>query len=58
VKQVFLFLSLLTISAGAYLKFFYDVPDDQEQINFFVSRFLIIAGISSLLTNLFWKARS
>jgi hypothetical protein len=58
VKQVFLFLSLVVISVGAYLKFFYDVPDSQEQINFFVSWFLIIVGISSLLINLFWKTRA
>ena len=57
-KQVFLFLSLVVISVGAYLKFFYDVPDSQEQINFFVSWFLIIVGISSLLINLFWKTRA
>jgi hypothetical protein len=49
---------LLVIAAGAYLKFIYDVPDNQEQINFFVSWFLIIVGISSLLINLFWKTRS
>jgi hypothetical protein len=55
VKQIFLFISLIVICIGAYLKFFYDVPDSQETINFFVSWFLIIVGIASLLINLFWK---
>ena len=54
-KQIFLFISLIVVGIGAYLKFFYDVPDSQEAINFFVSWFLIIAGIASLLVNLFWK---
>ena len=54
-KQIFLFISLIVIGIGAYLKFFYDVPDNQETINFFVSWFLIIVGIASVLINLFWK---
>jgi hypothetical protein len=54
-KQVFLFISFAIVGVGIYLKFFYDVPDNQEVINFFVSWFLIIIGISSLLMNLFWK---
>ena len=54
-KQVFLFISLAIVGAGIYLKFFYDVPDNQEVINFFVSWFLIIIGISSMLINVFWK---
>ena len=54
-KQIFLFISLIVIGIGAYLKFFYDVPDSQEAINFFVSWFLIVVGIASLLINLFWK---
>jgi predicted oxidoreductase (fatty acid repression mutant protein) len=58
VKQIFVFLSLLVVGVGAYLKFFNDVPDNQEQINFFVSWFLIIVGISSLLINLFWNTRT
>ncbi len=57
-KQIFVFLSLLVVGVGAYLKVFYDVPDNQEQINFFVSWFLIIVGISSLLINLFWNTRA
>ena len=56
-KQVFLFISLAIVGAGIYLKFFYDVPDNQEVINFFVSWFLIIIGISSMLINLFWKTQ-
>ena len=54
-KQTFLFISLAVIGAGLYLKLFYDVPDSQEAINFFVSWFLIIAGLSSLLINLLWQ---
>jgi len=54
-KQVFLFVSLAIAGVGIYLKFFFDVPDNQEVINFFVSWFLIIIGISSILINLFWK---
>jgi hypothetical protein len=53
-RRVFLFVSLAIIDIGLYLKFFYDVPDSQETINFFTSWFLIIVGISSLLINLFW----
>ena len=54
-KNIFLFISIIIIGIGAYLKFVYDVPDNQESINFFVSWFLIIVGISSILINLFWK---
>jgi hypothetical protein len=57
VKQIFLFVSLVVIGAGVYLKFIYDVPDNQEEINFFVSWFLMIVGVSSLLINLLWKTR-
>ncbi len=56
-KQIFLFVSLAIIGFGLYLKFFYDVPDEQITINFFVSWFLIIVGTSSLLTNLFWSSK-
>ena len=54
-RQIFLFVSLAVLGFGLYLKFFYDVPDVQTQINFFVSWFLIIVGVSSLLINLFWS---
>lgn len=54
-RQIFLFISLAVLGFGLYLKFFYDVPDSQTQINFFVSGFLIIAAIASLLMNLFWS---
>lgn len=54
-KQIFLFISIAIICIGLYLKLFYDVPDAQEQINFFVSWFLIIVGAGSLLINLFWS---
>jgi len=54
-KQVILFISLAIVGVGIYLKFFFDVPDNQEVINFLVSWFLIIIGISSILINVFWK---
>ncbi len=54
-KQIFLFVSLAVLGFGLYLKFFYDTPDSQIQINFFVSWFLIIVAIASLLMNLFWS---
>ncbi len=54
-RQIFLFVSLAVLGFGAYLKFFYDVPDAQIQINFFVGWFLIIVGVASLLMNLFWS---
>lgn len=53
-KQIFTFVSLAIIGIGLYLKFFYDVPDSQTAVNFFVSGFFIIVGISSLLINFFW----
>ncbi len=53
-RQIFFFVSLIIMGAGLYLKFFYDVPDSQESINFFTSWFFIIIGISSLLINYFW----
>ena len=53
-RQIFIFISLAVLGFGLYLRFFYDVPDSQAQINLFVSYFLIIVGISSLLMNLFW----
>ncbi len=55
-RQIFLFISLAVIGFGLYLKFFYDVPDSQTQINFFVGGFLIIVGTSSLLVNIFWSS--
>jgi hypothetical protein len=54
-RQIFLFISLAVLGFGLYLKFFYDVPDSQIQINFFVSWFLIIVAAASLLMNLFWS---
>ena len=56
-RQIFLFVSLAIVGFGLYLKFFYDTPDDQITINFFVSLFLIIVGTASLLTNLFWSSK-
>lgn len=55
-RQIFLLLSLAVVGFGLYLKFFYDVPDEQITINFFVSWFLIIVGISSLLLNVVWNS--
>ena len=55
-KQVFFFISLAVLGFGLYLKLFYDVPDAQTDINFFVSWFLIIVGVASMLINLFWTA--
>lgn len=55
-RQIFLFVSLAVVGFGVYLKYLYDVPDSQETINFFVSGFLIIVGVGSLLVNLFWKS--
>jgi hypothetical protein len=57
-KQVFYFISIALIGLGIYLKYFYDVPDVQETVNFFVSWFLIIIGASSLLINLSWGNKS
>ncbi len=54
-KQIFFFISLIVLGFGLYLKLFYDVPDAQTTINFFVSWFLIIIGVSSMLINLFWN---
>jgi Na+-transporting methylmalonyl-CoA/oxaloacetate decarboxylase gamma subunit len=54
-RHVFLVLSIVVLAMGAYLKLFYDVPDGQETINFFVSGVLLIVGVSSLLVNVFWK---
>ncbi len=56
-KQIFIFISLAVLGFGLYLKFFYDVPDSQLQINFSVSWFLIIVGIASLLINIFWNKK-
>ena len=56
-RQIFLFVSLAILCFGLYLRLFYDVPDSQEKINFFVSWFLIIIGISSLLINLLWDTK-
>lgn len=56
-RQIFLFISLAVLGFGLYLRLFYDVPDSQEKINFFVSWFLMIIALSSLLINLFWDTK-
>lgn len=55
-KQIFFFISLAVLGFGIYLKFFYDVPDAKETINFFTGGLFIIIGIASLLINLFWSS--
>jgi hypothetical protein len=55
-RQIAYFISIALLVCGLYLKLFYDVPDNQEAINFFVSWFLIIVGVSSILINLFWSS--
>ena len=56
-RQIALFLSLAVLGIGLYLKYFNDVPDTQETINFFVSGFLMIVGIGTLLMNLVWRSQ-
>jgi hypothetical protein len=55
-KTVLFFLALLLLGLGVYLKFFYDVPDNQAAVNLFTSWFLIIIGVAGLLINLFWSS--
>jgi hypothetical protein len=55
-RLVVLFLSLGILLVGVYLKLFYDVPDNQEAINFFVSGFLLIVGIGGALMAFFWQS--
>jgi uncharacterized membrane protein len=55
-RRALAIVSLAVLAAGAYLALLYDVPDSQERINFFVSWFLIIVGVGSLLANLFWTS--
>lgn len=55
-RQLFLFISLGVLGFGIYLWQFYDVPDSQIMVNFYVSRFLAIAGAASILMNLFWSS--
>lgn len=54
-KNIFYFISLALLGFGLYLKYFYDVPDVQETVNFFTSWFFIIIGIASFLINIFWS---
>jgi len=55
-KQALFFISLALLGTGIYLKFFYDVPDTAETINFFTSWFFIIIGTAALLANAFWSS--
>lgn len=57
-KRILLFISLALLCIGLYLKFLYDVPDEQETINYFVSWFLIIIGISSIIINQLWNKKN
>jgi len=54
-KNIFYFISLALLGFGLYLKYFYDVPDVQETVNFFTSWFFIIIGVASFLINIFWS---
>lgn len=54
-RQIFLFIALIVLGFGIYLWQFYDVPDAQIMTNFYVSRFLAIAGSAGILMNLFWS---
>jgi hypothetical protein len=54
-KHIFYFISLALLGFGIYLKFFYDVPDAQEAVNFFTGWFFIIVGVASFLVNIFWS---
>jgi len=54
-KNIFYFISLGLLGFGLYLKYFYDVPDAQETVNFFTSWFFIIIGIAGFLINIFWS---
>ncbi len=56
-RLVFLIVALALLGIGFYLKFFYDVPDAQESINFFTSWFFIIVGAGAVLANLFWSRK-
>lgn len=53
-RQLFLLISFALLGFGLYLNLLYDVPDSQERINFYVSWFCIIIGISTILMNLLW----
>jgi hypothetical protein len=55
-RQILFFISVALLGIGIYLKFFYDVPDADQAINFFTGWFFIIIGIASLLINLFWSS--
>ena len=55
-RRIFLLISLALLGFGGYLKFFYDVPDAEEKVNFFTSWFFVIIGAASLLMNLFWSS--
>ncbi len=57
-KNIFYFISLTLLGFGLYLKYFYDVPDVQETVNFFSSWFFIIIGVASFLINIFWSQPS
>ena len=55
-RQVLFFVSVVLLGIGVYLKFFYDVPDADQAVNFFTGWFFIIIGIASLLINLLWSS--
>jgi vacuolar-type H+-ATPase subunit I/STV1 len=55
-RQALFFVSVILLGIGIYLKFFYDVPDTDQAVNFFTGWFFIIIGIASLLINIFWSS--
>ncbi len=54
-RNIFYLISLALLGFGLYLKYFYDVPDVQETVNFFTSWFFIVISIASFLINIFWS---
>jgi hypothetical protein len=56
-KYLVAVLFILLLLAGLYLKFIYDVPDDQEVTNSYVSTFLIALGIVGVIVSLLWKKK-
>ncbi len=54
-KTALVVISLVFLAAGAYLQFFYDVPDGLEATNLVLSIFLMVVGAGGLLVTLLWK---
>ncbi len=56
-KPAVTLISLAVMAFGAYLLFWYDVPDAQAVTNQFAGEALLIIGCSGLLLNAFWYKR-